>query len=401
MQQTLKWLLAGCLTLLLSACHNHKEQLDLSSSDHTLLIYIMGDNNLSSQADPNILACQQGMLNAANPINVVIYKDNYGRNGRQQYEPSLFYLHSARNGLFVDTVYMQRWDKDVDSSDPRHLSEVIRKVFRTFNTPVKGLEIWGHGRSWIPGKNWKEGHPSSRAALYAGVDSTHTLELWELRQALDDAGVHFDYMMFDACFMGTAEVAYELRHNCDWLVGSPCELPDKGFPYRDVIYHLSQTNSPEEGVEGQTVRQTLTDCVRSFMKSYDKSALSLFDESQIEGLHDAFRQMCAAQAANLSQLGDDPYRFDELMTHYGRSVSGDRFHFYDLQDFARAIGGDLSREIEKAMPFHYLAKRYYDSAGQIDFPNGCGISFTPPQMFSLSDMAAQLNEGYQHIEWGR
>ena len=38
-----------------------------------------------------------------------------------------------------------------------------------------------------------------------------------------DAVPHFDFVLFDACFMQSIEVAYALRNFTDYYIGSPTE----------------------------------------------------------------------------------------------------------------------------------------------------------------------------------
>lgn len=49
-----------------------------------------------------------------------------------------------------------------------------------------------------------------------------------------DAVPHFDFVLFDACFMQSIEVAYALRNFTDYYIGSPTEIPGPGARY-DVL----------------------------------------------------------------------------------------------------------------------------------------------------------------------
>ena len=46
---------------------------------------------------------------------------------------------------------------------------------------------------------------------------------------------HFDFILFDACFMQAVEVAYELRDYTDYCIGSPTEIPGPGASYDAVV----------------------------------------------------------------------------------------------------------------------------------------------------------------------
>lgn len=65
-----------------------------------------------------------------------------------------------------------------------------------------------------------------------GYDSGSHLDglmIWELKQALE--GYHFDVLAFDACFMGSTEVFYELRDFSEILVGSESRIQSTVFAY--------------------------------------------------------------------------------------------------------------------------------------------------------------------------
>lgn len=398
MQQAVKCIFLCFILSALAACHSHDIEPEISQ--HTLLIYICGDNSLSNLADQNIQACCDGLLNCEDPLNLIIYKDNYGNRGRDGYQPSLFQLRLSANKSRIDTVYLQKWNTDPDSSDPALFAEVVTTVFNRFDTQIKGLEMWGHGRSWIPGSSW-DPNAGSRAAQFACVDSLNYMEVWEMSDALDRTGVHFDYILFDACFMGTAEVAYELRNNCDWLIGSPCEIPSKGFPYTKNIEYLSEVTG-KAGEPSYKLSQMLSRCIDNFERCYpDKSALSLFDEHQMEALHNAYKQLTADYASFYSDVADNPYAYEAEMVHYGRSASGDRYHFYDLADFAKISGGSLDDRLSQVVKRHFTAAQYYDGAGTVTFDHSCGMAITPPQLFSLSEQRERLTAAYSRLKWSR
>ena len=50
-------------------------------------------------------------------------------------------------------------------------------------------------------------------------------------------------MLFDACYMQSVEVIYQLRDRTDYFIGSPTEIPGPGAPYEAVVPALfSQIN---------------------------------------------------------------------------------------------------------------------------------------------------------------
>ena len=56
---------------------------------------------------------------------------------------------------------------------------------------------------------------------------------------------HLDFLMFDACFMQSIEVAYELREYTDYMIASPTETPGPGAPYDAIMPYLAQVGASE------------------------------------------------------------------------------------------------------------------------------------------------------------
>ena len=56
----------------------------------------------------------------------------------------------------------------------------------------------------------------------------------------------FRFIMFDACFMQSVEVAYELRDCCDYYIGFPAENPGPGAAYDRMFPFIFQKGAAVE-----------------------------------------------------------------------------------------------------------------------------------------------------------
>ena len=54
-----------------------------------------------------------------------------------------------------------------------------------------------------------------------------------------------DFIIFDACFMGSVEVAYELRDVCDKIVASPTEVIAEGMDYITMASYLMKSSGSD------------------------------------------------------------------------------------------------------------------------------------------------------------
>ena len=103
-----------------------------------------------------------------------------------------------------------------------------------------GLVYWSHGDGWLP-------YPLRAGTRWVGQDKgngDNRMNISEFVEILKSAP-HFDFMLFDACYMQSVEVIYQLRDRTDYFIGSPTEIPGPGAPYEAVVPALFSQDKPE------------------------------------------------------------------------------------------------------------------------------------------------------------
>ena len=85
----------------------------------------------------------------------------------------------------------------------------------------------------------------------SGGDALETLELKEaIEYALSASDVvdKIDLLVFDACFMASLELMYELHQRCAFIVASSAVMPSRGLPYDRILEDLAKNENifPEE-----------------------------------------------------------------------------------------------------------------------------------------------------------
>ncbi len=401
------WTMALAINLC-TACRNHVEQVDYATSEreHTLLIYMAGDNTLSRYVENNLYAIGQGIRASEKPLNVVIYRDNLTAANDL---PVLYQLKRRAHSERVDTVFLKRWKEDIDSTDPETIAEVVRLTFSRFDSEVKGMEIWSHALSWIPSDSWTaDGDADTRATQYVGIDGKASCELWKFRKALANSGVKLDYMTFDACHMATAEVAYELRDVSDYLLAAPTEIMGEGFPYKQMIASLSTIRDRETLLAG------LTAAYEDFRTLYaDNGTFSLLRTAGFEALRDACVELAGQSAATLALWRGNPSANETKLQRYGRKVStkatemGARYYFYDLLDWAEKLGEEsgmtanadaVAEALKECVVENYHSQRFEASGGGFDIKRCCGVAMSVPEFWSLAKKG-NLDAAYGQLGW--
>ena len=216
------------LTILLLGCRKD-EPIEPINSNRTVLIYMSANNNLSSSALNNLEQIVDGTSHHSLDNNhLIVYLD------RQREQPMLLKIYDGKR----DTIKV--YDNQ-NSGSPEVLGDVINKVRSDYSANSFGLILWGHGTAWLAndyiGSSTRSGlhtepyRPTTRG--YGSDNRRIDLSIDDLQIAIPDNA--FDYIIFDACYMASVEVAYNLRNKTDYIISSAAEIWDMGFPYMNII----------------------------------------------------------------------------------------------------------------------------------------------------------------------
>lgn len=99
-----------------------------------------------------------------------------------------------------------------------------------------------HGEGWLEYQN-----PKTR---WWGQDTggkDYRMNLSDLNDVLRNTP-HLNFLLFDACFMQSVEVAYELKAHADYIIGSPTEIPAPGVPYQKVVPAMFANDASAAGI---------------------------------------------------------------------------------------------------------------------------------------------------------
>lgn len=196
---------------------------DPLKSSRTVLVYVAADNTLSGFALPDFEEMKVGMAKVEDvDVNFLVYIDKGG-------SPQLLELKNE-NGTVVEKVvktYSSRNSVGVSETQ-----EVFAAVFSNtqYQADSYGLVYWSHGDGWLP-------YPLGANTRWVGQDignGDKRMNISEFVEILETAP-HFDFILFDACFMQSVEVAYELRDYTDYCIGSPTEIPGPGASYDELV----------------------------------------------------------------------------------------------------------------------------------------------------------------------
>lgn len=383
--------LFGCLLLLVSvvlcACSKDGEP-QYPHADRVLLVYMAGDNNLSGYVQGNLDGMVQGMVSAPAGARTLVYLDLPGQN------PRLAEVTAS------GTTVLYAWDGPHDSASAGTLREVIGRARTLAPADRYGLVLWSHGMGWTPSsatdyfvRSALRSAQRWPATKYFGQDTGESpygyIETEELAAAIP-SGV-FDWILFDACFMASAEVLYELRDRAEWIVASPAEVIADGFPYETLMAELLRPVPDLQAVCETYYRHY----AEHADPSYRAATVALIRTSELETLAGATASLLsAALAADPSSLsGMDLSRVQPL----------DRYRRHFLFDMGSVVGeleslglapSSLAEawrgQLARTVPY----EAHTPSMLGLALDECCGLSMYVP-VSTYSD----LNEYYETLGW--
>lgn len=175
-------------------------------------------------------------------------------------------IYKIRDGKLVQLV-ADNGKKSM--TDPATLTEFIKYCKNNYPANRCELILWDHGGGTTGGFGYDMLNTSKGAMSIGGINN-----------ALNDAGVKFDFVGFDACLMATAENALMLTRHADYLIASEETEPGIGWYYTGWLSELSKNTSLPTVQIGQMIVDDYTDtCAKRC--SGQKTTLSLVDLAEL------------------------------------------------------------------------------------------------------------------------
>ena len=324
--------IGGLLTFF--AC---SDNLELPEPDYKFeniaIVYWIGDNTLSSNAQSDIAELVEGKDSIPANSKIVIYVDYHNA------LPTIYQL-DAKDGLQV----WKEFKTEEDCTDSLTMLTNLRDIVKAFPAKNYGLTFGSHGTGWVV---WRQ-----HRALGPDESSNNWLNVPTLRGILEHLP-HMSYIFFDVCFMQSIEVAYELRNQADWIIGSPAEIPGPGAPYQMITKALCEGDPFE-----------IIDRYNEFypIGIYSGTLLSVVECSELENFAARTNQYIKSYFANRYSVGSG---ITQDIQRYSTIFSERYTYYYDMNSAMHKI---LSEEdyskwleaFEMAVPIRkYNTGRWY------------------------------------------
>ena len=352
------------------------------TADQTIMFYLTGTNlgsyfrknvdDAMNAIDRNILHNSRVLVFIQPQRGLSMVLELYYTPRNDDYVPGAQFSYEHCK---VDTL--RRWaDADFNSMDRGTITEVISYMAEQAPARRYGLILGGHGLGWVPDgtsvnairfsafQDFWSPMPNALPTRWMG-DSGKRAEIPQLAAASGNTGLHFDYLLFDACFMSSIEALYDLRGCADRIIASPCEVMAAGFNYTDILPHLLADAGTSYDLPGVCSEYYDYYMNRATTKS---GCIALTVTGELEPLAAIVKEI-------ETKYPGKTYDRASLQTYEGL----DEHVFYDLQGYIEAICDEkdplldkFRAQMGKAFPTESRlhTPSFYSVYGLGDAPNG-------------------------------
>lgn len=323
------------LVIVLAACSNEiPEQQPAKRSGRTVLAYLISNNkagSLDTYLRDNVIDMYTALGNMKESCTLLVFYRPYTGDTPLS-NPTLMSFYTDGRGnvnnqpvlsgdnLTFEAVCQIAQKKEYTmnsqiATDPAVMEEVFTDMQAVAPSDSYGLILGSHASGWMKG--------NSVQSKAFGDDDGYNIDIPDLAGVLKNSfSEKLDFVLFDACMMGTAEVGYELRETTSYCIASVMETPVYGFPYDQILPYLYSENVDYSAVCHEFI---------SFNKIKDAwGTCAVMDCSQMENLASAVKAKLSEWKDALSSVSM------QNVQQYG--VGSYRYFSYDVLDFFRELG---------------------------------------------------------------
>ena len=232
----MKYILYSFFFLLLLSCSKTESNIGVTSAPHkkhTVILYAIADNNLYNYAEKNIQAIEKYWDNSFNG-NFVVVLDAPDYVIRKR--PSVFKVEKPNNIEILPN------NPNFDTTDKFTMKNIISDIKKQYPSDKYTLILWSHATAWLP-NNYELEQNRNIFTKSFGKNKEKELSIFDLEEIIPDNS--FETIIFDACFMSSVEVLYQLRNKSKYTIASTAEILQTGFPYKELTLQLfDESKSP-------------------------------------------------------------------------------------------------------------------------------------------------------------
>lgn len=195
------------------------------SESWTVMVYMSGDSSLAEQMPQDLAEMKE--VGSGDGLEVIVLADSSSV-GDTRLLRILEHGEEAIPLADVDPL----WGDELNLGAPEVLVDFVKWAAASYPADRYMLDLWGHGSGWTgvcPDKG----------------NYLDTVEVGRAMAEIEAAGIGIDIVSMDACQMGSAEMAYEMRGLAGYALLSQKDVPLSGWPYDSFLGVLKGNGTVE------------------------------------------------------------------------------------------------------------------------------------------------------------
>ena len=351
---------------------------------HVLLMVSAGYNSISSYLTDDLEDLASGTLPLFNrQADVLLVLSRLPQNRLSSTNaPVLYRMYADKNGEVARDTLLT-WGTSTPLCTPDLLADALNYVKDHFPAKGYGMVFSSHASGWIPQIEAKSG--TKTVGQDKQGSSSFEIDMEEFAAAIP---FRMDYILFDACFMGCVEVAWELREKADIVGFSPAEVLAEGFVYKTLTQRLLQKTPDPVAV------------CRDYFEQYDpvsgSATITVVDTRKMDRLATVCKQLFQKYREGIYSLewSDVQYYFRP-----GFAYSADIKHLFDIQDILvqAGISAEDKAGFDAALKECILYEAHTPQFLSVPLTRACGLS-----MYLPTSGTYELTSYYaEHVAWNK
>ena len=270
------------------------------------------------------------------------------------------------------------------ATDPAVMSQALKDMVALAPAQKLGLIAGSHGSGWL---KYIAGWNKRSFGQDGSIDNT--MSTASIAGAMKSVGRRFDFMLFDACMMGCAEVCYDFKDAVDYMIASPINVPRPGFPYVQMLRHLYQ-GTPASYT--QACQVFISRYLNEPSEDIRFGTISLVDCRKMQALADELKPIIVGKKDVLANY--DP--IEAQIQQFGEKGENFVGYSFDILHAVETLNGQVPPSLKKTFGEVVLYTGFVPGASQypIDAKHYNGLGLYLPH-----SRREGWNDYFKHIAW--
>ena len=318
-----------------------------------------------------------------------------------KYNHSMLYdLQYNATTKSVDRVPLKEYE-GASYASAEGIADILNEVKTKASALNYALIVGVHGCGWTYASDWSRYPYYARPSVtrprdnnFSGIQfgpdpnapltrffgsvslAENAMDISTLAEGIRESGLKMQYILFDACYMGNIETAYELKDVTNYMIASGSEIMAAGLPYRSMWSYLNSATPNYSSIVSTSV---------NFYKNSSAPFCNLaaIDCRQVEKLAGVMKEINAQYQLSASVSLDSIQHLDGFRPNL----------FYDLETYVDSLhpSGYLLDQFKSQLKLTIKASDHTDeaytciySSDSFKIKNYCGITISDPSQHSVA-----------------